>query len=112
MGASIGIVLGHAGYTQPEYLLRDADTVMYRAKALGKSQYQIFDSAMHNAALQLLHLETDLRRAVKHQEFVLHYQPIVLLDTGEIVGFEALLRWQHPLWHRLFFSKLSSRFSS
>lgn len=96
MGASIGIVLGHAGYTQPEYLLRDADTAMYQAKALGKSQYQIFDSAMHDAALQLLHLETDLRRAVEQQEFVLHYQPIVRLDNGEIVGFEALLRWQHP----------------
>jgi len=96
MGASIGVVLGHSGYKQPEYLLRDADTAMYRAKASGKSQYQIFDATMHDAALKLLHLETDLRHAVEHQEFVLHYQPIVMLNTGEIVGFEALLRWQHP----------------
>jgi diguanylate cyclase (GGDEF)-like protein len=95
-GASIGIVLGHAGYTQSEHVLRDADTAMYRAKALGKSQYQVFDAAMHEAALRLLQLETDMRRALDAQEFVLHYQPIVCLNTGQINGFEALLRWQHP----------------
>lgn len=93
--ASIGIALGNFKYKQPEHLLWDADTAMYRAKALGKGQYHIFDPAMHDAALQLLQLETDLRRAVKHQEFILHYQPIVDLSTGKIAGFEALVRWRH-----------------
>lgn len=95
-GASVGIVLGHAGYTKSEHVLRDADTAMYRAKALGKAQYQVFDTAMHEAVLRLLQLETDMRRALEAQEFVLHYQPIVSLTTGHITGLEALLRWQHP----------------
>jgi diguanylate cyclase (GGDEF)-like protein len=96
INASIGIAPGNFNYNQPEHLLRDADTAMYRAKTLGKGQYQIFDPAMHDAALQLLHLETELRRAIIQQEFIVHYQPIVDLNTGRIAGFEALVRWHHP----------------
>ncbi len=96
MTASIGIVLGNISYNQPEHLLRDADTAMYRAKASGKARYHVFDPTMHQEALQLLQLETDLRRAIERQEFVVYYQPIVALATGKITGFEALVRWQHP----------------
>ena len=96
ISASIGIAPGNFNCNQPEHLLRGADTAMYRAKALGKSQYQIFDPAMHDAALQLLHLETELCRAISQQEFIVHYQPIVDLNTGRIAGFEALVRWHHP----------------
>ena len=96
ISASIGIALGNFNYNQPEHLLRDADTAMYRAKALGKGQYHIFAPAMHDAALELLLLETDLRRAIAQQEFILHYQPIVDLTTGTIAGLEALVRWCHP----------------
>lgn len=94
--ASIGIVLGNATYDQPEHLLRDADTAMYRAKASGKARYHVFNPVMHQEALQLLQLETDLRRAIERQEFVVYYQPIVSLCEGKISGFEALVRWQHP----------------
>lgn len=69
---------------------------MYRAKALGKGQYHIFDPAMHAAALERLQLETDLRRGLEQQELVVHYQPIINLNTGKIAGFEALVRWSHP----------------
>ncbi|OLP16710.1 GGDEF domain-containing response regulator [Leptolyngbya sp. 'hensonii'] len=96
IGASIGIVLGTKSYDQPEHVLRDADTAMYQAKAMGKGRYQVFDTGMHYQALELLQLETDLRRAVKRQEFQVHYQPIVSLKTGRLVGFEALTRWIHP----------------
>lgn len=93
---SIGIALGHSGYTQPEHILRDADTAMYRVKRSGKCRYQFFDATMHTEALQRLHLETDLRRAIHQQEFILHYQPIVSLPNQKIRGFEALIRWIHP----------------
>jgi EAL domain-containing protein (putative c-di-GMP-specific phosphodiesterase class I) len=69
---------------------------MYRAKAAGKSRYEIFDTGMHSRAVALLKLETDLRRAVEREEFVVHYQPIVSLFDDSIQGFEALVRWQHP----------------
>lgn len=93
---SIGIALSTTGYHQPEDLLRDADIAMYRAKALGRARYEIFDTAMHTRAVALLQLELDLRQAVNRQEFRLHYQPVVSLDTGRMTGFEALIRWQHP----------------
>lgn len=96
MNASIGIVIGNCEYNEPEYLLRDADTAMYRAKALGKGQYHLFDPVMHTAALERLQLETDLCRGIEQEELVVHYQPIVSLITGRISGFEALVRWRHP----------------
>ena len=95
--ASIGVVLGSKDYHKGSDLLRDADTAMYRAKARGKARYEIFNPEMHLEALKQLHLENDLRKAIEHQQFVLYYQPIVSLKTGFIVGFEALIRWQHPL---------------
>lgn len=95
--ASIGIALGSDGYERPEEVLRDADTAMYRAKSLGKNRHSIFDQEMHQRAVELLQLETDLRRAVEREEFCLHYQPIISLTTGEIEGFEALARWRHPV---------------
>jgi diguanylate cyclase (GGDEF)-like protein/PAS domain S-box-containing protein len=92
---SIGIAPG-AHYEQPDDLLRDADTAMYRAKDRGKNCYEVFDSAMHSRAVARLQLETDLRRAIERKEFRVYYQPIVSLLNDSIVGFEALVRWQHP----------------
>lgn len=94
--ASIGIALSTDGYQQPEDILRDADTAMYRAKSMGKARYEVFDKAMHDNAMNLLQIETDLWRAIERKELTLDYQPIVSLRTEKIAGFEALLRWQHP----------------
>jgi diguanylate cyclase (GGDEF)-like protein/PAS domain S-box-containing protein len=94
--ASIGIALYSPDYDQPEELLRDADTAMYEAKSLGKAQYVIFDRGMHIHAMNLLQLESDLRRAIDRKEFTVQYQPIVSLETGKLYGFEALVRWFHP----------------
>jgi diguanylate cyclase (GGDEF)-like protein len=96
INASIGISWGNSDCDKPEYLLRDADTAMYRAKALGKGTYHVFNPEMHHKATQLLELENDLRRAVERQEFLVYYQPIISLVTGKISGLEALVRWQHP----------------
>lgn len=95
-GASIGIVLGHRDYRWPEQLLRDADTAMYQAKGAGKSGFVVFDEAMHARARRRFELQTDLRLALQREEFKVHYQPIVALATGAVVGCEALVRWQHP----------------
>jgi diguanylate cyclase (GGDEF)-like protein len=96
INASIGINWGNNNYEKPEYVLRDADTAMYRAKALGKGRYHVFYPAMHQEVIQVLELENDLRRALERHEFVVHYQPIICLNTGKLAGFEALIRWQHP----------------
>ncbi|MEK7711091.1 MAG: EAL domain-containing protein [Planctomycetota bacterium] len=95
VSASIGIAFGNCGYQGVDDLLRDADTAMYRAKGAGKAQYAVFDQTMHASATLRLQMENDLRRAVERQQFHLVYQPIVALPTGDIVGFEALLRWVH-----------------
>lgn len=96
MGASIGILLGNQDYKDPNHLLRDADIAMYQAKVSNKSTYKVFDTQMRDRAMQRLQLETDLRRAIERQEFVVNYQPIICLKTGKIIGFEALVRWHHP----------------
>jgi diguanylate cyclase (GGDEF)-like protein len=94
--ASIGIALSSSSYDRPEYLLRNADMAMYRAKTAGIGQYEVFDRAMHAEALARLQLETDLRRAVERSEIHVVYQPVISLKTGRVTGFEALLRWAHP----------------
>jgi EAL domain-containing protein (putative c-di-GMP-specific phosphodiesterase class I) len=93
---TIGIAVSNLDYHHPEDLLRDADIAMYRAKALGKSRFEIFDAEMRASVTNRLQLETDLRHGIERQEFRNFYQPIVSLQSGAIVGFEALLRWQHP----------------
>jgi predicted signal transduction protein with EAL and GGDEF domain len=93
--ASIGIAMGGERTTDPSDLLRDADTAMYRAKEEG-SGYSVFDPAMHERAIGRLEAENDLRRAVETGEFVVHYQPIVGLQSGRPFAFEALVRWDHP----------------
>jgi predicted signal transduction protein with EAL and GGDEF domain len=94
--ASIGIASSASRYNSADEVLRDADLAMYRAKSTGKARSEVYDQTMHNVAVEHLKLETDLRRALLHNEFVLHYQPIVALANGEIAGFEALVRWQRP----------------
>ncbi len=94
---SLGITLGAGGdYERPEDVLRDADTAMYGAKGSGKARDAIFDRNMHDRAVALLRLETDLRLAIERSEFEIHYQPIIALTDGRIDAFEALLRWRHP----------------
>lgn len=92
---SIGISFGLTGSTSDE-LLRNADLAMYLAKANGRDRYEEFRDHMHNAVATRLELEADLRRAVNDKEFIVHYQPIVNLETGRFVAFEALVRWDHP----------------
>ncbi len=93
--ASIGIALGTSRTKSSEELLRDADTAMYRAKAEA-SGYQVFEPVMYEQALRRLRMENDIRRAIESEEFVVHYQPIVGLRSGEVWGVEALVRWRHP----------------
>ncbi|MDP9312343.1 MAG: PAS domain S-box protein [Chloroflexota bacterium] len=94
--ASIGVTLGSGGYTDPAAVLRDADIAMYRAKTLGRARHETFDLVMRQQAGERLQREAELRRALEHEEFVLHYQPIV--DASRtIVGLETLVRWQHPV---------------
>jgi diguanylate cyclase (GGDEF)-like protein len=94
--ASLGITFGVPGSTGDQ-LLRNADLAMYMAKEQGKDRFEEFRDHMHTAVVERLELEADLRRTVTGQELVVHYQPIFDLEDGAIVGFEALVRWQHPL---------------
>lgn len=94
--ASIGIALGSKEADSAESLIHNADTAMFRAKAHGRGYVELFKGTMHMDALQQLHLENDLRRALAREELTVFYQPIVSLESGRIEGFEALVRWQHP----------------
>jgi len=96
INVTIGIAISTHEYQQPEEILRDADTAMYHAKLRGKACYLVFDKSMHVNALDRLELEIDLRHAIERKEFVLYYQPIISLENRSIIGFEALVRWNHP----------------
>ncbi|MCE7962387.1 MAG: PAS domain S-box protein [Acidobacteria bacterium ACB1] len=94
--ASIGIVLSGQIHRTPEDFLRDADAAMYRAKEGGKARFEIFDQELHVRNMNLMRIETDLRHAVEKEQFEVHYQPIVDLETGLVSEFEGLIRWRHP----------------
>ena len=96
INASIGITLSSVACHDPEQMLRDADIAMYRAKARGRGRYEFFSSDMHQDIVSTLRVESDLRSAIKNEEFLAHYQPIVSFERGRISGFEALIRWRHP----------------
>jgi diguanylate cyclase (GGDEF)-like protein len=92
----VGIALGAPAHEQPEEMLKDADTAMRRAKALGGSRCEVFDEAMHTRAIGRMRLEADLRTAITENQFRIHYQPVMRLDSQQVVSLEALLRWEHP----------------
>ncbi|MGH2594655.1 MAG: putative bifunctional diguanylate cyclase/phosphodiesterase [Actinomycetota bacterium] len=98
--ASVGIAVadgtGDGGENAAETLMRNADVAMYMAKERGKGRYQVFEPEMHDTALRRLELKADLQRALDHDEFILHYQPVIELESGAITGVEALIRWIHP----------------
>jgi diguanylate cyclase (GGDEF)-like protein/PAS domain S-box-containing protein len=94
--ASIGITFSALGYTNPEDVLRDADTAMYKAKGAGKARYALFDASLHTEVADRLRLEGDLRRAIDEGRLMVAYQPVCELASGRISGYEALVRWQHP----------------
>ncbi len=93
---SVGIAVSTLQHQQAEEYLRDADTAMYQAKAQGKGRFAVFDTNMRELITQRLELENDMQRALEREEFRSYYQPIISLDSGDIIGFEALLRWHHP----------------
>jgi diguanylate cyclase (GGDEF)-like protein/PAS domain S-box-containing protein len=94
--ASIGVALGETDEDQPNELLRHADLAMYEAKNAGNVRYEVYNPSMDTRLVERMNLERDLSRAVEREEFEVHYQPKVLLETGEIIGVEALVRWRHP----------------
>ncbi|MBB6429049.1 putative bifunctional diguanylate cyclase/phosphodiesterase [Algisphaera agarilytica] len=94
--ASIGIIDGGMGYEDPDAAICDADSAMYHAKSLGKARYAIFDKDMQDQSLKRLVLERELRQAIGTEQIFMAYQPIVTVAEGDVVGFEALVRWKHP----------------
>ena len=93
---SIGLVCSNVGYEKSSDLLRNADTALYRAKAQGGNCYTVFDQTMHQRAVALWQMATQAQFAVEREELKLRYQPIIDLNTEQVVGLEALLRWYHP----------------
>jgi len=96
VGTSIGISVGSTGAATAERLMREADVAMYVAKSQGKSGFSVFDPRTHDGVVRTMGLQADLERGIREGQFELHYQPIIALETGEIAGIEALVRWQHP----------------
>jgi diguanylate cyclase (GGDEF)-like protein len=94
---SIGIAFSSLGYENSSDILRDADTAMYNAKQKGRGRFQVFDKSMHNYAATLVELESNLRQAIQNNEFILYYQPIINALSDQVSGFEALIRWNHPV---------------
>ncbi len=95
-GASIGITVTDDQNADGSSLIRNADIAMYQAKTFGKSRYVIFDPVMYTQTVELMEIEHDLRLALEREEFMLFYQPIISLTTGQMTSVEALIRWQHP----------------
>lgn len=96
ISASIGIAFNSQNNEEADDIIRNADLAMYKAKEQGKARYTIFDSVMYAQAQKRLELETNLRIGLEKQEFIVYYQPIISLLDKKLVGFEALVRWQHP----------------
>lgn len=97
VSASIGVTVVDKPSARPEDILREADMAMYRAKGSGKARYAVFDEQLHTEAMRRLALETDLRVGFDEGQFELAYEPIVEVESGKVSGFEALLRWRHPI---------------
>jgi diguanylate cyclase (GGDEF)-like protein len=96
LGASVGVAVSSGTDDTPLRLLRDADVAMFSAKELGRGRVEVFDESMRERTVRRLELETSLRRAVVRGEFRVHYQPLVHFERSEVIGFEALVRWEHP----------------
>ena len=96
LSTSIGIAVADGGNGNAEAMLHDADTAMYRAKERGRNRFELYDIAMRDRAVERMETENALHRAVELRQLRLHYQPIVDLGDGSVIGVEALVRWQHP----------------
>jgi len=94
--SSVGLVFGPGEYKDAEHIIRDVDIAMYKAKSHGGGRYQLFDQTMHQNAMARLELENDIHKAIDDNQLFVVYQPIVAIDEERLVGFEALIRWQHP----------------
>src|SRR5690606_12956906 len=94
--ASVGVVQSATHMTEADYIWQAADMAVYRAKSAGPGRYEVFDREMHREAVSRLRLESDLRRGLETGQFRIDYQPIIELGSNAVVGFEALVRWDHP----------------